>query len=87
MDVINGVARDELDRKGMTEQATVKVWSIPACEGTGPVTMTLRVPDVRISDSEGRYIIISPRQTAIVSSRLESINDWLQYGDASDEGD
>jgi hypothetical protein len=78
---MDGSERDDLDRRGMAEQATVKVWTIPAYEGSGPVTMTLRVPDVRISDSEGRFIIISPRQSAIVGSRLESINDWLQYGD------
>jgi hypothetical protein len=78
---MDGSERDNLDRRGMAEQATVKVWTIPAFEGSGPVTLTLRVPEVRISDSEGRFIIVSPRQSAIVASRLESINDWLQYGD------
>jgi hypothetical protein len=77
---MDGSERDNLDRRGMAEQATVKVWTIPAFEGSGPVTLTLRVPEVRISDSEGRFIIISPRQSAIVGSRLESINEWLQYG-------
>ena len=81
MDGNNGSARDDLDRRTMAEQDTVKVWTIPASEGSGPVTMILRVPEVRISDSEGRYIIISPRQSALVGNRLETINDWLQYGE------
>ena len=81
---MDGSKRDELERRGMAEQATVKVWTIPAYEGSGPVTMTLRIPDVRIADSEGRFIIVSPRQSAIVGSRLESINDWLQYGEEED---
>ena len=66
---MDGSERDDLDRRGMAEQATVKVWTIPGYEGSGPVTMTLRIPDVRISDSEGRFIIVSPRQSAIVGSR------------------
>jgi len=78
---MDGNTRDELDRKSMSEQATVKVWTIPAHEGSGPVTMMLRIPEIRIADSEGRYIIVSPKQSAIIGTRLESINDWLQYGD------
>ena len=85
MDGNNGTSRDDLDRKTMSEQATIKVWKIPAYEGSGPVTMLLRVPEVRISDSEGRFIIISPRQSVLVGNRLESINDWLQYGDEPDD--
>jgi hypothetical protein len=73
--------REKLDRRVMARQATEKVWHIPAYGGTGPVTMTLQVPDVTITDSDGRFIVISPRQSAIVSSRLECINEWLQHGD------
>lgn len=77
---MDGNHKEDIDRRRMAKQATVKVWTIPAAEGLGAVTMTLQIPEVRISDSEGRYIIISPRQTAIVSDRLESIDDWLQHG-------
>lgn len=80
---MDGNPKEDIDRQRIAAQATVKVWTIPAAEGLGPVTMTLQIPEVRISDSEGRYIIISPRQTAIVSDRLESIDDWLQYGHES----
>jgi hypothetical protein len=70
----------EIELRVMREQALERVWTIPSCEGSGPVTMTLRVPEVTIKDSAGRYIVISPQQSAIVSEHLESINDWLQYG-------
>jgi hypothetical protein len=78
---MDGSLREKVERQDMAEQVTEKLWHIPACEGSGPIVMTLKVPDVTITDSQGRFIVISPRQSAIVSSRLESINDWLQYGD------
>jgi hypothetical protein len=77
---MDGNPKEDIDCHRMAKQATEKVWTIPACEGLGPVTMTLQIPEVRIADSQGRYIVISPKQTAIVSDRLESIDDWLQYG-------
>ena len=75
----------ELQLRVMDRQAIEKVWTIPAHEGSGPVTMTLRVPEVTIKDSAGRYIVISPQQSALVSAQLESINDWLQYGLVEEE--
>jgi hypothetical protein len=36
---------------------------------------------VTITDAEGRYIVISPRQSGLVSMRMAAINDWLRYGD------
>jgi hypothetical protein len=80
-------ARAEWDRQRMAEKATEKVWTVPTFEGSGPVTMTLRIPDVTITDSAGRYIVISPRQTAIVGARLDRITDWLQYGAPEDDVD
>lgn len=73
--------REALYRKRMEMQAIEKTWRVPGYEGHGPLTMTLRVPDVTISDSEGRFIVISPRQASVVGVRLDQLNDWLQYGD------
>jgi hypothetical protein len=75
---------NELDRRLVAEQATEKVWQIPALEGAGPITMTLQLPQITITDSDGRFIVISPKQSAIVGSRLAVIDDWLQYGDEGD---
>jgi hypothetical protein len=78
--MVSTVDSQETGRR-MDEQVSEKVWHIPGYEGSGPITMTLKLPEVTIRDSAGRYIVISPRQSAIVSSQLETINDWLQYGE------
>ena len=78
---VSTVDSDEIARRYMAEQVTEKVWRIPGYEGSGPITMTLRLPEVTISDSDGRHIVISPRQSAIVSSQLDRINDWLRHGE------
>lgn len=58
-----------------------KSWTIPAHEGRGPVTLKVEIPSAQIIDSEGRHVIISPKQLAIVGSRLVDLADWLQHGD------
>jgi len=65
----------------LAEAIVDKTWEVPAYEGSGPVTMSLRLPEVTVTDSEGRYIVISPRQSEQVGSHLASISDWLGYGD------
>lgn len=65
----------------LAEAIVDKTWEVPGYEGSGPVTMSLRLPEVTITDSEGRYIVISPRQSEQVSSHMASISDWLRYGD------
>lgn len=73
--------RDELGQQRLAEAVVAKTWRVPPYEGIGPVTMTLRLPEVKITDAEGRYIIISPRQSGLVGMRMAAINDWLRYGD------
>lgn len=73
--------REELAKRRLAEAVVDKTWTVPACEGSGPVTMTLRLPEVRITDAEGRFIVISPRQSELVGSRMTDITDWLRYGD------
>lgn len=43
----------------------------------GPVTITLRMPEVTITDSQGRHIVISPEQAGIVSSKMGDIAYWI----------
>jgi hypothetical protein len=68
----------EIERRIMSEAVVEKTWEVPAHSGKGPVTITLRLPEVTITDSEGRYIVISPEQADIVSSRMEDIACWLE---------
>ena len=77
---MDGNRREAYDLREMDERVEEKSWQIPAHEGKGPVTMSLRLPELTITDSDGRFIVISPRQCAIVGSRLSDIDDWLQYG-------
>lgn len=70
----------ETERTVMSDPVVEKTWEIAAHGGKGPVTITLRMPEVKITDSEGRYIVISPGQADIVSSRMEDIACWMEEG-------
>lgn len=70
----------EIERRIMSEAVVEKTWEVPAHSGKGPITIKLRLPEVTITDSEGRYIVISPEQADIVSSRMEDIACWMEDG-------
>ena len=70
--------RVELERKIMSETVIEKTWQIPAQGGNGPVTVTLRMPEVTITDSQGRHIVVSPEQADLVSAKMGYIADWIQ---------
>lgn len=67
----------EIERKIMSGAVVEKTWEIPAHGGKGPVTVTLRMPDVMITDSEGKHIVIAPEQVGLVSSRMGDIGWWI----------
>ncbi|MGH3986527.1 MAG: hypothetical protein ACRDTZ_04320 [Pseudonocardiaceae bacterium] len=68
----------EIERKVMSQAVVVKTWEVPAHGGKGPVTVTLRMPDVTITDSQGRHIVISPEQADLVSSKMGDIAYWFE---------
>jgi hypothetical protein len=67
------IARVDIERKIMDMTVVEKTWEIPAHNGKGPVTVALRMPEVTITDSQGRHIVISPEQAELVSSRVGDI--------------
>ncbi|MEO7194770.1 MAG: hypothetical protein ABIZ05_08105 [Pseudonocardiaceae bacterium] len=73
----------DIERKIMSETVVEKTWEIPAHGDKGPVTIALRMPDVTITDSQGRHIVVSPEQADLVSSKMSYIVDWIR--DASDD--
>ncbi len=73
----------EIERGIMSETVVEKTWQVPAHSGKGPVTITLRMPEVTITDSEGRSIVIAPEQADIVGGRMSDISCWLE--DAPDQ--
>ncbi|MGH3717560.1 MAG: hypothetical protein ACRDRI_01730 [Pseudonocardiaceae bacterium] len=77
------MSRVDIERKIMSETVVEKTWEIPAHGDKGPVTVALRMPDVTITDSQGRYIVVSPEQADLVSTKMSYIVDWIQ--DATDD--
>jgi len=69
--------RVEIERKVMSETVVEKTWEIPAHGGKGPLTIALRLPEVTITDSQGRHIVISPEQADLVSVKMSYIVDWI----------
>ncbi|MGH3550765.1 MAG: hypothetical protein ACRDQU_22120 [Pseudonocardiaceae bacterium] len=62
----------------MSETVVEQTWEIPAHGDKGPVTVALRLPDVTITDSQGRQIVVSPEQADLVSAKMGYIVDWIQ---------
>jgi hypothetical protein len=77
------INRVDIERRIMSETVIEKTWEIPAHSGKGPVTITLQMPQVTITDSKGRHIVISPEQADLVSTKMGYISDWIQ--DAPDD--
>jgi hypothetical protein len=63
--------RMEIEQRIMAESVREKAWTVPAQGGKGPVTVALRLPEVRVTDSAGRHI--SDRAGAGRSGRLETV--------------
>jgi len=72
--------RVEREREAMDAVVVEKVWEIPAHGGKGPVTIKLRIPEVTITDSEGRHVVISPQQADLVSDKMADISVWFEDG-------
>ncbi|MGH3857714.1 MAG: hypothetical protein ACRDR6_30335 [Pseudonocardiaceae bacterium] len=67
----------------MSATVVEKTWEIPAHGDKGPVTIALRMPEVTITDSQGRHIVIAPEQADLVASKMSNIVYWIQ--DATDD--
>jgi hypothetical protein len=72
------INRVDIERRIMSETVIEKTWEIPAHSGKGPVTITLQMPQVTITDSQGRHIVISPEQADLVGTKMTYISDWIQ---------
>lgn len=79
--------RTQIEARIMDEAVNEKKWHIASHAGHGPVTIALRIPEVRVTDAEGREIVIAPKQAGLVAMKLGNIDDWLQNGDAEWTGE
>ncbi|RKT56570.1 hypothetical protein [Saccharothrix australiensis] len=55
-----------------------KKFVIPAADGVGPASIELTLPHVRVTDSDGSVIAITPRQAELVSAALDNITSWFE---------
>ncbi|KAA2252129.1 hypothetical protein F0L68_36885 [Solihabitans fulvus] len=58
-----------------------KVWTVPAHSGMGPVTVEVELPKVKVTDSEGRYILIAPSQSETLGDKISDIHYWMNAED------
>lgn len=70
----------EIDRKIMSDPVVEKTGEIPAHADQGLVTITLRMPEVRVADSQGRHIVISPAQADLLSTWMSCLVDGMGEG-------
>lgn len=62
-----------VERKYMEATPETWTWSVDGVGNHGPVTMTLQVPQVTITDAAGNSITVTPKQAETISSRLTDI--------------
>lgn len=77
-------AYEQSARKLMEKTPTERTWQVPAHHDKGPVTITMRLPDVTITDSDGRFIVVAPNQAAVVASRLDNVYYWFTQAEEDD---
>ncbi|MGQ0840848.1 hypothetical protein [Actinokineospora sp.] len=58
-----------------------KTWSVGGRDGQGAARMTMRMPDVTITDGEGRHIVLTPGQSAVIGRYMSETLDWLEEFD------
>lgn len=73
---------EDWDVQAMSRVPSEKTWLVPARAHRGPMTISLRVPEVCVTDSDGRQITIAPEQAELLAAKLSRITDWLQHGQA-----
>ena len=66
----------------MTPYGPVPGWAAPTSQpvSTRARSTTLRMPEVTVTDSQGRQIVISPEQADLVGCKMSSISDWIREG-------
>jgi hypothetical protein len=68
----------ERHHKVMNTTPVQKTWTVPRHGTFGPVRMTMRMPDVTVTDGEGRSIVLTPQQSTLLGLWLTDAMDWLR---------
>lgn len=67
----------EAEQRYMAELPDVLRWTVAGVGDHGPVTMSLQLPHVTITDAAGRSIVVAPQQAEIVGTRLAGIPEYI----------
>ncbi|MDQ3150235.1 MAG: hypothetical protein M3R63_00400 [Actinomycetota bacterium] len=69
--------RAALERRIVAAASASRHWEVASPDGKGPVTISVEMPELTITDSEGRHIVLSPEQSELVSARIGDITCWM----------
>ena len=72
-------------RTAVGQPPAARTWRIPGPDGAPEAMMTVRFPDVTITDTEGRSVVLSPEQSVIMGHQIIGALEWIEAGPA--EGD
>lgn len=62
----------------MAARTSTRKWVVPAHLDHGPATVELTLPEVRVTDSQGRFIVITPGQAELIGRRLDDVATWME---------
>ncbi|WP_156754786.1 hypothetical protein [Actinokineospora pegani] len=74
---VDSSSTEHLHRAIMKHAPLERTWRVPGHDGVPEALMTLRMPDVTITDGQGRSVVLSPKQSAVVGHYLSSVMDWI----------
>jgi hypothetical protein len=75
--LIAQVHREMMDRTPLS-----KTWTVESHDNQGPAIMTMRMPDITITDAEGRHIVLTAKQCAVLGSYMTDTLEWIEgFGD------
>ncbi|GLZ41232.1 hypothetical protein [Actinokineospora sp. NBRC 105648] len=68
----------ELHRQVVERIPEVKTWTIEQTDETGPAIISMRMPDLVITDADGSSITLSLRQCLLVIRHMSDVTDWFE---------
>ncbi|CCH33770.1 hypothetical protein ABZ816_21760 [Actinosynnema sp. NPDC047251] len=62
----------------MASRPLGKRFVVPGFGDLGPAVIELSLPHVKVTDSAGRVIVITPRQAELVAAALDNVTSWFE---------
>ncbi|PPK70241.1 hypothetical protein V5P93_000881 [Actinokineospora auranticolor] len=71
----------EIHQKIMDRLPVSRTWAVPADEHGGAAIMTMRMPDITITDATGAHIVLTAKQCAVLGRYMSNTIDWMESFD------